>query len=82
MHEERPPSSEKGSRRSLAIAASIGSELAAFVVVGALLGRWIDGRTGSSPWGVLVCTFFGIAGGLYRLVKIVSSSQDRPSGGR
>jgi len=80
MHEERERA-DQASKRSWAMAMSIGWELGAFVLLGVFLGRWIDGRTGSSPWGVLVGTFFGIAGGLYRLVRIVSSSPNRPKGG-
>ncbi len=73
---------QQDARRSWGIALSVGWELACFVLIGVGLGYWIDGRTGSSPWGVLVGTFFGIAGGLYRLVKIVTPAPDRDKSGR
>lgn len=35
----------------------------------ALVGYWIDGRFGTSPWGVLGGVVIGIVGGLYNLVR-------------
>lgn len=35
----------------------------------ALVGYWIDGRYGTSPWGLLCGVFVGIGGGLYNLVR-------------
>lgn len=57
-------------RRAWSQALSIGWELASFTVLGFALGYWLDGRFGSSPWGVLGVTLLGIGLGLYRVVRI------------
>ncbi|OGR47269.1 MAG: hypothetical protein A2X40_01735 [Elusimicrobia bacterium GWC2_65_9] len=63
-------------RRSWALALSIGWELASFSLLGFGLGYWLDGRYGSSPWGVLVLTLIGIVLGLYRLIRMFSRPVD------
>ena len=47
----------------------IGLELAGATAGLALLGYWIDGRFGTSPWGILVGVVIGLVGGLYNLVR-------------
>jgi len=47
----------------------VGLELAGATAGLALVGYWIDGRFGTSPWGILVGVIIGIVGGLYNLVK-------------
>jgi ATP synthase protein I len=47
----------------------IGFELAGAIAGFALLGYWIDGRYGTSPWGILAGVCIGIIGGLYNLVR-------------
>ena len=47
----------------------VGFELAGAVAGLALLGYWIDGRYGTTPWGILVGVVIGIVGGLYNLVR-------------
>lgn len=47
----------------------VGFELAGATAGLALLGYWIDGRYGTSPWCLLGGVFIGIVGGLYNLVK-------------
>jgi F0F1-type ATP synthase assembly protein I len=47
----------------------IGLELAGVTVGLALLGYWIDGKFGTSPWGILIGVVIGIVGGMYNLVK-------------
>ena len=47
----------------------IGLEIAVGVALGYVIGNWIDRRYQSSPWGVLVGTMLGLAGGLYLLIK-------------
>ena len=46
-----------------------GLELAGATAGLALIGHWIDGKFGTSPWGILGGVFMGIGGGLYNLVK-------------
>jgi F0F1-type ATP synthase assembly protein I len=47
----------------------VGFELAGATAGLALIGYWIDGKFGTSPWGILVGVFIGIVGGLFNLVK-------------
>ena len=35
----------------------------------ALVGDWIDGHSGTSPWGILGGVVIGMVGGLYNLVR-------------
>ena len=47
----------------------IGLELAGILAGLALAGYWIDGRFGTSPWGILGGVVLGLVGGLYNLVR-------------
>ena len=47
----------------------VGLELAGATAGLALVGYWIDGKFGTSPWGILIGVFIGLFGGLYNLVK-------------
>lgn len=77
-----PEPSKEGEKNSLALALSVGWELASFTLLGVGLGYWADKRFSSSPWGILVGVFFGIALGLYRLIRIFSIPEDGDKGGR
>jgi len=46
--------------RGLALFSQIGISMASCVFLGILLGRWLDERFGTSPWLLLLCTFFGV----------------------
>ena len=47
----------------------VGLELAGALAGFALLGYWIDGKFGTSPWGILGGVVLGLIGGLYSMVK-------------
>ena len=47
----------------------VGLELAGATAGLALLGYWIDGKFGTSPWGILGGVIIGIGGGMYNMVK-------------
>ena len=47
----------------------VGLELAGATAGLALAGYWIDGKFGTSPWGILGGVTIGIVGGLYNLVR-------------
>jgi len=47
----------------------VGIELAGATAGLALVGYWIDGKFGTSPWGILGGVVIGIVGGLYNLVR-------------
>ncbi|HVZ20303.1 MAG TPA: AtpZ/AtpI family protein [Vicinamibacterales bacterium] len=47
----------------------VGLELAGAIAGFALIGYWVDGKFGTSPWGMLGGVVLGLVGGLYNLVK-------------
>ena len=47
----------------------IGLELAGAIAGFAFVGYWIDGRFGTTPWGMLCGVVIGLVGGLYNLVR-------------
>jgi len=47
----------------------VGIELAGATAGLALVGYRIDGKFGTSPWGILIGVTIGIVGGLYNLVR-------------
>jgi F0F1-type ATP synthase assembly protein I len=43
--------------------------MAVGVVLGLVVGSWLDKRFGWTPWGVLVGTMLGMASGMYLLIR-------------
>jgi len=54
--------------------AAVGIQFGLTISLFALLGRWLDGRFGTSPWLLLLGVLLGFGGGTYSLLKKVSSS--------
>lgn len=81
MPNENEPSKE-GDRNALAVALSVGWELASFSVLGVGLGYWLDKKFSSSPWGTLCGALFGIVIGLYRLIRTFSIPKKNGPPGR
>lgn len=52
-----------------------GTEFAGAVLVLALIGYGIDHWLGTEPWGVIVGTLLGFAGGMYNLIKLAQLAQ-------
>ncbi len=46
-----------------------GLQMLVGVVLGLLVGRWIDGKFHSDPWGVMVGSMLGLAAGMYLMIK-------------
>ena len=78
--QSEPPKEDQKS--SLALALSVGWELASFTLLGVGLGYWLDGHFQSSPWGTLVGALFGIVIGLYRLIRTFSLPSQGGTGRR
>lgn len=45
------------------------SEFSAAIIVGAALGYAVDKGLGSSPWGLLLGLFFGLAAGVVNIIR-------------
>ncbi len=78
----QPEPSKESRNSALAVALSVGWELASFSLLGVGLGYWLDGHFKSSPWGTLVGALFGIVIGLYRLIRTFSVSKNGGAGRR
>jgi F0F1-type ATP synthase assembly protein I len=59
---------------------SLGMELAASVAGCSLIGYWIDRRTGSEPWGLVIGATLGFVGGMYNLLRIAIRAFREPDG--
>jgi F0F1-type ATP synthase assembly protein I len=71
---EENEASRQAQRSGMAVALSVGWELAVCTGLSFWFGYWLDGRFRTSPWGVLVSTLAGIAIALYRLIRTFSGS--------
>lgn len=61
--------------RNMSTASAVGIVIVVSVVIGFLLGRWLDRIFGTDPWLLLVFTILGVAAGfieMYRMVKSIS----------
>jgi ATP synthase protein I len=46
-----------------------GIQLAAAVAVFFFIGRWLDGKFGTTPWLMLSGAMIGAAGGMYKFIR-------------
>ncbi|OQB39857.1 MAG: putative F0F1-ATPase [Candidatus Latescibacteria bacterium ADurb.Bin168] len=65
------------SLREVAPLLSLGIQLALIVVVSVIIGRWVDQRYGTGPWGVLIGAVFGTGSGLYHFIRTALGMKDR-----
>jgi F0F1-type ATP synthase assembly protein I len=71
---------ERGTSRAWMRLAGLGSELAASVAGGALLGWWIDRQLGSAPKALITLAAVGIVGGLYNLIRTALAASREAAG--
>lgn len=53
---------------------SLAFDFAVSITILSITGHIIDGKTGSSPWGLVVGLILGTAVGFYRLFKFLRNS--------
>jgi ATP synthase protein I len=61
---------------------AVGLELGLSVIVGLVIGQWLDNRFGTAPWLLLLFLVFGMVAGfrsVYRLLRDLNE-QSRPGG--
>lgn len=63
----------RGVYRSLSMS-SVGLEMGIAVILGVLLGQWLDGRVGSTPWLMILCTGLGMAAGMKGVFRAVGQA--------
>jgi F0F1-type ATP synthase assembly protein I len=51
------------------------------LVLGVLLGRWLDVRYGTEPWLLLGGSVLGMGAGFYHFFKVVLKREDRDKPG-
>jgi len=62
-------SSKNNILQELAPYASLGIQLVITIVIGAYIGWWLDGRYDTSPWFLIILTFFGAIAGMVNFIK-------------
>jgi ATP synthase protein I len=68
--------------RKWSLLAGIGPLLAASVLVGYLVGSWLDRRFGTDPWGLIACVLLGMAGGFLEMVRLLRDLGEQTGGAR
>jgi ATP synthase protein I len=70
------PDNKRGSAfRGVGVAAALSAQLIVSVVLGFLLGRWLDGMFHTGPWLTIVGVLVGIVAGfvgLFQLSRVLS----------
>jgi F0F1-type ATP synthase assembly protein I len=72
---------DRDSRRDAALStaefAGLGIEFALAILIFALLGHWLDGRLGTTPWLLIILIFAGAGGAFYSMFRRVMAAQRR-----
>lgn len=68
---------ERSGLASATTLAGAGIEFAVAIVVFLYIGKWLDGRFGTSPILMIVGVFIGAAGGFYGLYRSLMARQPR-----
>ena len=56
---------------------SLGIEMGLAIVFGILVGRWLDGKFGTTPWLLLLCLGFGIAAAFNAILRVSRAEKRR-----
>ena len=67
-------SQRKAIFRALTFLSQIGITIIACVAIGILLGRFLDNLLGTSPWLLLIFTFFGICAAFKSIIDLAKKS--------
>ena len=64
---EKKPSPNRQTAKALANFSQVGVTMAASVLIGVFLGKFLDGIFGTSPWLLLLFSFFGVGAAIKSL---------------
>jgi ATP synthase protein I len=56
--------------RNIGAMSTVGFMFVLAVVIGALVGKWLDDLAGTSPWLFLLFFFFGLAAGMLNVFRM------------
>jgi ATP synthase protein I len=70
----KKPLDSFGGLRPLLAASSIGLVFIASIVIGTLIGVWLDGKFGTKPWLTLFFIVIGIAAGVKNVIYYIKKS--------
>lgn len=57
--------------KAMALMTSITSYLAGSILLGVFLGRWIDGKTGTFPFFLIIGLLLGLSVGVYGTMRLI-----------
>ena len=66
--------------RLLSLVGQVGITIVVFILIGLVVGRWIDARFDTSPTFTLVFMLFGISGGGWSVARLVMWALEGTSG--
>ena len=64
--------------QALAFLSQIGISIAACLVVGIFLGRFLDNLLGTSPWLLLVCSLLGVGAAFKYILGLIPTEPKDP----
>ncbi len=75
-NQEKPPNKYNEVFRALADFSQIGFSIAVSVLIGVLLGQYLDDKFGTGPWFLLVFSILGVGAGIRILFNIAKGRKD------
>jgi ATP synthase protein I len=75
-NQEKPPKKYYEVFRALADFSQIGFSIAVSVLVGVLIGQYLDDKLGTEPWFLLVFSVLGVGAGIRILFNIAKGRKD------
>ena len=64
--------------KALSLLSQIGLTVAACILVGVFLGRFLDGLLGTSPWLLILFSFLGVGAAFKSLFNYLPKSNEKP----
>jgi ATP synthase protein I len=61
----------------LALITQLGLTIVVAIVLGLVLGLWVDSHFGTKPWGTLILSLLGILAGSFGVYRLVATSIDQ-----